>query len=511
MTNNATLSLGTTGLTLGGTYTQSSGSTLTLTVNSASQYGHITAPLAAVVAASTISIHLANFISNNTQFDIINTSGAGVGSDPTTIVTDIPRYIFSSSISSGNLVLTANINLNGLADNPNALNLANALFNPTNPSSDMENVLTSMLRLTDAQITAALNTMGPIVDRGIIDNSTATLNNFIGASLERVQTVLSRQDIIKNSLDHVENSLNQLGSSNATRSSDQDAATGIWAKPYGSYLNQNSREYISGYQSWNAGTVVGYDRLLSDNFMLGISGGYAYGQVNAQAENGNTDVTSAQGTLYAGYNSPDQNYFVNAAGSMAWNWYDGRRDIIVGSLNRTADAQYDGQQYSTYIESGYKFRASGDSNIDSILGDNVDVTPLVSLQWTHLSLGSYTESNADSLDLNVDKQNYDILESGLGASFSLEENYDWGLFVPELHAKWLYDIVNDPMSITSSFVGGGTSFTANGVTPQKNGINFGSKLSFDFKNDLSLIAEWDINMKEGFLGVYGSGTVRYKF
>ena len=69
---------------------------------------------------------------------------------------------------------------------------------------------------------------------------------------------------------------------------------------------------------------------------------------------------------------------------------------------------YEGEQSGIYLDGGYKFD----------LGHNIEFTPLSSLQWTHLSFNSYTESNAGTLDLTVNRQSYNILESGLGASIS---------------------------------------------------------------------------------------------
>ena len=403
----------------------------------------------------------------------------------------------------GNLVLTTfNSGFVSLADNANARSLATALDNITNPSSDMTHVLNTLELSSNAQITSALNTMGPIVDRGVIDNSSAAMDNFMGVTLDRIQTVLSRESIINDSLDSAENALHG-GPHDATgvSSGDERDLNGIWAKPYGSYLDQGTRQGIQGYDAWNAGTVVGADRLITDDFTMGLSGGYAYGRVNSDANNANTDISSAQGTIYAGYKDPDLNYFIDAAGSFAWNWYDGQRDIVVGSINRTADASYDGQQYGTYVGGGYKFNFK----------DNVGITPLASLQWDHLSLDKYTETNADALDLNVGKQSYDLLESGLGASITSPVQCDWGVFTLDLHAKWLHDFINDNVSVTSSFTGGGGSFTANGATPAKDGADIGSKLSFDLKNGFSLVGAFDAELKSGFFGVYGSGTVLYKF
>ncbi len=487
-----TLDVGTTNLTVTGIYGQFAGAALDLTANSSSSYGKITSPVtAAVVAASTVNVTVGGYIPNKAILKIIDTGGLDVGAAPSTVTSTDSHVSFTSSILNGNLVLTANRSSTGYASlggNSSAITVGNVLDNITNPSSDMQTVLNTLEGLSNAQITAALNTMVPIVDAGILDNSGAALDNFIGASLERVLSVLTAC---------------ASGNSDTTGVSagDNPQLNGLWAKTYGSYLVQGTRNGIQGYNAWNSGTAVGFDHLLDDTFTLGISGGYAYGQVNSDANNASTSIQSAQTTLYAGYQGTNIPYFIDAAGSFAYNWYDGSRNIVVGSINRTAKSYYDGQQYGAYLDGGYKFN----------LGNNLELAPITSIQWNHLAIGSYTETNAGALDLNVNRQSYDTLESGLGASVSTRLKYDWGHFTPELHAKWLYDFIDDGMVVTSAYTGGGASFTSNGAKPAKDGANIGGKLSFDLKDDISLIAGVDTEIRDNFFGVYGSVSLRYKF
>ena len=314
------------------------------------------------------------------------------------------------------------------------------------------------------------------------------MNNFIGASLERVHGVLTAAATPGEPVTGVS-------------SGDENKLNGIWAKEYGSHLSQGTNHGIQGYNAWNAGTAVGFDRLFDDTFTFGVSGGYAYGHVNSDANNGSTKINSAQGEIYAGYRDAGRPYFMDATGSFARNWYKGQRDISVGGVDSTADASYRGEQYGAYLDGGYNINLGGD----------LELTPLASLQWSHLSLSSYTESNAGAWDLNVDKQNYDILESGLGAKITSKMAYKWGELIPEVHVKWLYDFINEGIAVTSSYTGGGGSFTTNGAKASKNGANLGGKLSFNFKNDVSIILEADTVAKEHFFGVSGAATVRYKF
>jgi autotransporter-associated beta strand protein len=486
-----TLALGTTNLNIGsGTYTQNGGATLDLTVSSPSTYARITTTGSASTAPANIVNATVNaYIPNGAILSYINTGAAIATGAPATVNTLNDTHVsFTASDSGDDQILTANRSVLGfasLANNPNARAAGWVLDNETNPSSSMTTILNTLEFLSSAQITAALNTLSPIIDGGVRDNTDSSLNNFVDASIERAQNVLTAA-----------NSTTGVSAGNNAR------PNSLWAKAYGTYLDQGTRDGIAGYNAWNSGTAVGYDRLLDDNLTLGISGGYAYGQVNSDANSGSTSIQSAQTTVYAGYQGTNVPYFIDGAGSFAYNWYDGSRNIDSGGpLAATAKADYQGQQYGAYLDGGYNFS----------LVHNLTLAPIASIQWDHLAIGSYTEKDAGPLDLNVGRQSYNMVESGLGARLSTQVKYGWGNFTPEVHAKWLYDFINDDMVVTSSFTGGGGAFTTTGASLAKNGANVGGKLTFDFKDDISVIAGFDTEMRDQFFGVSGTATVRYKF
>jgi uncharacterized protein with beta-barrel porin domain len=353
----------------------------------------------------------------------------------------------------------------------------------------MLTVMGALDTLSDAQIAAALDTMVPEVDAGVINTTTTVLNNFVGVATDRLESVRTAAGAAAPA---------QTG----VATGDDDQLNGIWAKGYGSYQTQGTREGIRGYDSWNAGTALGADHMFSDCFTLGISGGYAYGDVDSDVNNANTNINSAQTTIYGGYQDKELPYFIDAAGVFAYNWYNGRRDINVGGvIVNTAKAEYGGQQYGVYLGGGYKFDIT----------KNIEFTPLLSLQWNHLRLNSYTETGAGALNLSVANQNYDQLQSGVGAGIASPIKLKWGTFTPEVHGKWFYDFMGDAMIVTSTFTGGGASFNANGAKPANNSFNAGGQLAFDFKNNVSLIADCDTEMADEFFGIYGAVTVRYSF
>ena len=133
----------------------------------------------------------------------------------------------------------------------------------------------------------------------------------------------------------------------------------------------------------------------------------------------------------------------------------------------------------------------------------------MSLQYNNLHINSYNETGADALNLNAGTQNYNQLQTGLGARVATTLNLQWGKLTPEAHAKWFYDFIGDPFAVTSTFNGGGAVFGSNGAKPALNSFNVGGELNLALKDEVAIIGKVDTQLREGFSGVYGSFTVRF--
>jgi uncharacterized protein with beta-barrel porin domain len=341
--------------------------------------------------------------------------------------------------------------------------------------------------LSRSQTASALDTLVPQVDAGVLNTDRAMLNNFTGVSIDRVEKA------------HAEKQSKHPAQSGVS-SGEEDKLDGLWAKGYGSYLTQGTRGGIAGYSAWNAGTALGVDRRFTDALTLGISGGYAYGNVNSDANSANTTINSAQTTLYGGYQDQKRPFFIDTAVSFAYNWYAGWRNINVGNvILRTANGSYSGQQYGAYLGGGYQFK----------FADVIKVTPLVSLQYNNLQINSYNETGAGALNVNAGTQNYNQLQSGLGGRIATTLSSQWGKVTPELHSKWLYDFFGDPFAVTSTFNGGGAAFGANGAKPAINSFNVGGELKLDLRDEIAVTGKIDAQLRQDFSGVFGSFTVRF--
>ena len=204
--------------------------------------------------------------------------------------------------------------------------------------------------------------------------------------------------------------------------------------------------------------------------------------------------------LYGGYIDDTKPYYINGALSFAYNTYEGSRQIAVGTIMRSADSDYDGEQYSALVDGGYTFKLK-----------ELRLTPITSLRYTRLHLKEYTETGAGALNLNVRSQDYDMLQSGLGLKLERPFKIKSGTIVSEARFKWLYDFIGDRQETTSTFSGGGGSFATEGFDPARNSFDMGTKLSLITEGDWSFEVNYDFQYKEDFRAHAGWAGSRYRF
>lgn len=325
--------------------------------------------------------------------------------------------------------------------------------------------------------------MEPNVNNGLVQTSFGTVGQYNNTVLNRIGQVQSCRT----------EDLSMTGVSTCH----ETAKNTGWAQGFGSYLHQATGTN-NGYEANIWGISIGYDRFLYENIIAGFSFGSARNHVTTHDVNTRNDADSYQGSLY-GSLARDA-YYIDAILSFAYNRYDASRHIVFGGINRTAKSNYGGYQYSGYLEGGYAFNIRG-----------IILTPLMSLQVMRLNLEDYTETQAGALNLKVDRQSYNLFQTGLGIKVAypiLKKNVR---ITPELHAKCLYDFAGDAQEITSSFTGGGASFVTKGVDPARSSASIGAKLTIMTPINWSVSLNYDFETRPDFYGHHGWISLRYEF
>lgn len=486
----AVLDLGLRTLDLAGTgrYTQNANSKLMIALSDA-DWGRISAGgIATISALSTLEVDVSGLLTSGREFTIVDAAAGGSIGD-LTVTWDSPLFHIRKSISAEDLIIhvTRYRTYAQMANNANAAAVARVLDSLVlTATGDMQNVLGQLDDMESSQqISNALDSMTPVVDGGQTTVTNEALNKFVSTAMLRLQDSKIEED---------EKDRNLL-LYNASRRND------IWVQGYGDYVHQGKRELSNGYRAKIWGSVLGIDRLFMDGELrLGLAQGFGSSKIRSKDNYGRTSINSYQTALYGEYQGRDKPYIFDAVLSYGYNDYDSSRHVSVGAINRTARSEYNGQQFSSYFETGYKFKKN-----------NFDIIPLLALDYTYLYLSDYMENGAGALNLTVNSHTYNSLKPGIGCRLSRAFETKSGIFTPELRFRYFYDVLNDAQETVASFAGGGTSFRTTGYKPAPSSFNLGARLEFFNKKNITVLADCNTVLKNDYYEVGGSLTFKYSF
>jgi len=468
-----------------GTYNQGPGTTLKLTASSADSFGKVTTTSGTTLVdtASEVDVTIGGYIPNNaTLSNVVSGTGSIIIDVPATITSSSPIFTFAGSKGTGDhLSLTATRvkSYNSFASGANAKaagTVLNSLATNGTATGDITAVLGALDSLTSAdQIDHALNDLTPDVNNSSPQVSYETQGKFINTAVDHINGVFEGSFASTGVLDPA-----------------------VWARVFDSYLHQDPRGTSNGYNANVWGIIGGYDTQVRNDLAFGVSVGYARDEVRTKDFSSQSGIDSYQLGLYGSFKR--KSYYIDGVYSFAYNRYDSSRKISFAGLDRTPVSKYGGQQYSLYLEGGRSFEHK-----------KFEITPLLSMQYARLNIDGYTEKNADAANLTVDGQGYNLLQSGLGGKIAYTIQKKNFSIIPDLHFKWLYNLVNDKQQATSTFTGGGASFAASGFNPPRSSYNFGTKWTLLAKYNTSFSLNYDYEVKPDFYSHSGFINIRHEF
>lgn len=272
----------------------------------------------------------------------------------------------------------------------------------------------------------------------------------------------------------------------------------VWAKPFGSWANQDTRNNVDGYDASTYGIVFGADAPVSSTLRLGGAFAYARSDIN-----GNSSITrqSANVDIFQliGYGSLaiDEQTEVNFQAMVGQNQNQGQRRIAF--MNKTASADYNSQSAALGIGLGHVIA----------LDDKTSFTPSIRADYTWIRDDSYQESGADALNLNVNSRTTQAMVLGLDGKLTHKLS-DGLLLAGNLGIG--YDTINEGSSITSAFAGApGAAFVTRGLDPSPWLVRGGLGATYKVKTGFDLTARYDAEYRESFLNQSVSLKARWLF
>ncbi|MCP3867327.1 MAG: autotransporter domain-containing protein [Gammaproteobacteria bacterium] len=272
---------------------------------------------------------------------------------------------------------------------------------------------------------------------------------------------------------------------------------GFWVRGYGGTGRVDDDGEDEGYSYDFGGVLGGYDWRVNQSLTLGLQAGYA--RPRFEQDQDRTKVRDRQIGAYGRYRQGALH--VDAVLSGARQSYDSRRNLELGTLQRTAEASFDGDSLSAYLEAGYLFEG------------NPLVEPLAALHWSRQHQDSYSEKGAGALNLSVPENTQHFLRGILGVRTTLPVTTAAGTRLAlESRAAWSHDF-RDSGAVSARFAAdpGGAPFAISGVSLPRDSAHLGIGIAGETRKNLRFYADLDTELNSRQQSIVISAGIRYRW
>jgi outer membrane autotransporter protein len=274
---------------------------------------------------------------------------------------------------------------------------------------------------------------------------------------------------------------------------------GVYLDPVLVLGSQASTVNQTGFNFSIAGFNAGADYRVRDDLLVGLATGYSYTGARFQGSGGSVQANTWPLTAYVAY--LPQSFYAYGSLGYALNLFNLERNISFGDLNRTAKSSTTGNQLNTYGEAGYDLKVK-----------RLVVTPVVSLAYSRLWVGGFTEDGADSLNLRVSPQNAQSLQTGVGGKIALPMKRNSVVVVPQVYATYQHEYSNSSRGLDARLSQAGSTFTFQSENPHRNFAVVGANVNILTQKNLKVQLDYNAEVGRGnSTAHYVSAGVRWEF
>ena len=280
-------------------------------------------------------------------------------------------------------------------------------------------------------------------------------------------------------------------------SSKKGMGLSAWGNGFGIFGDQDGDFEHFGFDYRTGGAVIGADYRLTDNMVVGLSGGAAHSKADYDRVSSGTTAHSYFGGLYGAY--AGERFFIDALLSWIHHRYDTYRDITFAG--RRASSDHNANEFSAFLGGGYKFTLGG-----------FNLIPGASLQYSYFNEDSFTEHGADSLNLRVSDFDSHSFLTRLGFRFNRAFQMGDVRLVPEVKAEWAHEFGESDRPVTARFTGGNAgTFTVKGYEPSRDSALLGASISACLYDNYAFFVNYDAELKKDFHAHGIMGGIRVFF
>jgi len=244
----------------------------------------------------------------------------------------------------------------------------------------------------------------------------------------------------------------------------------------------------SGATTYNVGGfAAGLDRLLTSNFLAGVTVGYTTGTQWVSGFSGQSSTNTVQVGLYGSFFEGP--FYLDGMAAYAYSTNQMWRNIAIPNLQqRTAQGLTGANQFFGQLEGGYRMTLGGTAM--------AFVTPFARLQGFTGTQNAFTETGAQSLSLSVEAQTTNSLRSVIGAQLGGSMDLGWRdrLYV-QLRLGWSHEFADVSRPVTAALSGAPRFlFTTYGATPTRDGAVVGVSATTEIAQASSIYLRYEGNI-----------------
>jgi autotransporter-associated beta strand protein len=272
-----------------------------------------------------------------------------------------------------------------------------------------------------------------------------------------------------------------------------------WVQSYGLGGSVAGNGNAGGLNYGLGGSLVGIDRWLDNNTIVGVMGGYAGTSLRDRLDADHATINGGQIGLYQ-LRRNDRLYLSNVDAFSGDN-YHVTRPIDFASISRTATGVSYGNQWAHYTEAGVTL-GSG----------RLMLQPFTGVQYIYLDQHGYSETGAGSLNLSTSGQHVNSVRGNFGGRLYSETTWRGLRVIPSISARYQHEWGNGTQLISSSFAGAPTTsfVTAGNYLGRDFGLFTLGATAF-LSERSSLYGAVDTQVSSNYNAVIGSGGFQYRW
>ena len=238
------------------------------------------------------------------------------------------------------------------------------------------------------------------------------------------------------------------------------------------------------------GPLYGMDYAITDHVTAGVTLGYSRTEMKTPHSVSKTTGNTYQGGVYVGvvYDS----FHVTGSTRFAHSDLKSRRSVRFNAIDRTASSDTDANDVSAFFEAAYHVP----------MQQNVLVQPMVSVSYDHLDQDSFSERGLNSLDLDIDGDKVDTLQTNFGVRVALfGRDDDDRYMLPQLRLAYEREWLDPSRALTGNLNSAGSNgeFKVNGLTLPQDRAVIGVSSEVGLSHNLHLFADYDLRAAKDLL------------